>query len=268
VRRPLLTGAVSAATLTLAVTAAGVIAGPLARGRASRDDQQYIAPPPSSHHSFYFTRGIYSSYSRGFRRGGGSWAVDWPKSDLQFNVVLRRLTGIDAYPLEHAVALDDPQLLRYPYLYILEVGGMALQPDEISNLRDYLLKGGFLLVDDFWGNGAWYTLEENLRLVLPEYSIEELPLEHDYFKSFYEGEEVLQVPNVNNARWGQTSECGGCYAGVYGIFDDKRRLMVVINWNTDLGDAWEWAEQPDYPLKYSTYAFEVGVNAIIYAMSH
>lgn len=265
-RRPMMTGAVSAATLTLALAAAAVVTA--APGRAALDAQQrYLGEPPSSHHSFYFTRGAYSGYRRG-GRGGGSWTTDWPKSDLQFNVVLRRLTNIDAYPFEHAVALDDPQLMRYPYLYILEVGGMALQEAEVRNLREYLLKGGFLMIDDFWGNGAWYNLEENLRLVLPEFVIEELPLEHDYFKSFYEVDEVLQVPNVNNAAWGQTSECGGCDPAVYGIFDAKRRLMVVINWNTDLGDAWEWAEQPHYPVKYSTYAFEVGVNSIIYSMSH
>jgi hypothetical protein len=123
-------------------------------------------------------------------------------------------------------------------------------------------------VDDFWGNNEWYPFEDAMRQVLPEYPIEPLPLDHEYFHTFYDVDEVHQVPNVSNARWGVTSECGGCYAEVYGIFDDKRRLMVVINWNTDLGDAWEWAEQPDYPVRYSTYAFEVGVNAIIYAMSH
>jgi len=229
--------------------------------------QQYYAPAPAGNHAFYFTRGIYSSYSGWGRRGGGSWSVDYPKSDRQFNIVLRRLTNIDSYLEPHAVALDDPALLRYPYVYILEVGRIALSPGEISNLRDFLLKGGFLFVDDFWGN-EWYPFEDAMRQVLPEYPIEPLPLDHEYFHAFYSVDEVLQVPNVSNARAGITSECGGCYPEVYGIFDDERRLMVVINWNTDLGDAWEWAERPDYPVKYSTYAFEVGVNAIIYAMSH
>jgi len=232
--------------------------------------QQYcdFDPPPDPGHAFYFTRGVYSNYRGWGRRGGGSWSVDWPKSDCQFNVVLKRLTNIDSYLEPNAVALDDPALLRFPYVYILEVGRIALSPGEISNLRDFLLKGGFLFVDDFWGNNEWYPFEDAMRQVLPEYPIEPLPLDHEYFHTFYDVDEVHQVPNVNNARWGVTSECGGCYAEVYGIFDEKRRLMVVINWNTDLGDAWEWAEQPDYPVRYSTYAFEVGVNAIIYAMSH
>jgi hypothetical protein len=228
----------------------------------------YFEPPPDPGHAFYFTRGIYTSYRGWGRRGGGSWSVDWPKSDCQFNIVLQRLTNIDSYLEPNAVALDDPALLRFPYVYILEVGRIALSPGEISNLRDFLLKGGFLFVDDFWGDNEWYPFEDAMRQVLPEYPIEPLPLEHEYFHAFYSVDEVLQVPNRGNARYGVTSECGGCYPEVYGIFDDERRLMVVINWNTDLGDAWEWAEQPDYPVKYSTYAFEVGVNAIIYAMSH
>jgi len=308
VRRLLLTGAVAAAALASAgagaiVLRAGVFAGrllpageaapismparPYARpftfappgrslpaGPASLEPrhglllQRYRAQAPEENHAFYFTRGIYSSYGGSRRWGGGSWSTDWPKSDQQFNVVLRRLTNIDSYLDPHAVALDDPALLRYPYLYILEVGRIALTPGEVSNLRDYLLKGGFLVVDDFWGDYQWAPFEEAMRQVLPEYQIEPLPLDNEYFKGFYNVDEVLQVPNVNNARRGFTSECPGCYPQVFGIFDARHRLMVVINWNTDLGDAWEWAEQPDYPVKYSTYAFKIGVNSIIYAMSH
>jgi hypothetical protein len=218
-------------------------------------------------HSLFFTRGVYSGYSR-FGRGGGSWATDWPKSDCQFNVVIRRLTNIDLYPYEHAVTLDDPALRHYPFVYILEVGRMALTPAEVDNLRSYLLAGGFLMVDDFWGSYEWANFEEQMRIVFPEYPIVELPLDHAIFKSFYEVDEILQVPNVTNARYGRTWEQDGYVPHVRGIFDDDGRLMVAINWNTDLGDAWEWAEQPDYPVKYSTYAFEMGVNYLVYAMSH
>lgn len=248
----------------------GPVSGPVEAGADFLPQQicYFDGTPPDPGRAFYFTRGAYSSYRGYGRRGGGSWATDWPKSDCQFNIVLQRLTNIHSYLEPNAVTLDDPALLRYPYIYILEVGRIALTPPEITNLRDFLLKGGFLFVDDFWGTSQWYPFEEAMRQVLPEYPIEPLPLEHEYFHTFYDVDEIHQVPNVSNARWGQTSECAGCYPEVYGIFDDKRRLMVVINWNTDLGDAWEWAEQPDYPVRYSTYAFEVGVNAIIFAMSH
>ncbi|MGH7506040.1 MAG: DUF4159 domain-containing protein, partial [Longimicrobiales bacterium] len=248
----------SAATADASTTAADeVVTGTGSRQRFNRS--------PASYHSFYFTRAIYSD--GGWRRRG-SWAIDFPKADLQFLVVLRRLAAIDAYPEENAIQLDDPKLRRYPFLYMLEVGGMSLTPGEVTGLRDYLLAGGFLVVDDFWGTREWANFQYEISRVLPEYPIEELTLDHPIFSAYYVVKKILQVPSINNIRWGQTSECGACQPHVLGIHDENGRLMVIINWNTDLGDAWEWAEQPDYPLMYSTYAFQMGVNFIIYAMSH
>lgn len=233
----------------------------------ARDDTPGMAAS-EPHNAFVFTRAIYSG-GRGFRGfGRGSWSTDYPKSDLQFLTVLRRLVDIDAYGGENAMRLDDPAIRRFPFLYMLEVGYMRLTPEEVQGLRGYLLAGGFVMVDDFWGTAEWYNFEAEIQRVLPEYPIVEIPLEHPLFASVYQMREVLQVPNVNNARWGQTWERDGYVPHVRGIFDEKGRLMVAINWNTDLGDAWEWAEQPDYPVRYSTYAFQVGVNTIIYAMSH
>jgi hypothetical protein len=216
-------------------------------------------------HAFYFTRGIYSDHGN---RWGSAWATDYPKADRQFLTVLRRLTNLDAYDSENAIALDDPELRRFPFLYILEVGFMELTPQEVDGLRGYMLAGGFVFVDDFWGTRQWQSFEQQMRQVLPEYPIVDLPLEHPIFSSFYSIGEVLQVPAINNIRRGRTSEQDGYEAQVRAIFDERGRLMMMINWNTDLGDAWEWAEQPDYPLKYSTFAYQVGVNAIVYAMSH
>lgn len=223
---------------------------------------------PSRRHEFYFTRGIYSS-GRGRRGWGGSWAVDFPKADRQFLTVVNRLVDIDAYEYENAIRLDDPDLRRYPFLYALEVGDMALTDAELTGLREYLLAGGFLVIDDFWGSWEWANFEYEIKRVLPEYPIVELPLDHAVFDTVYKIGEVIQVPNINNAaRGGPTWERDGYEAHVRGIFDEKGRLMVVINWNTDLGDAWEWAERPEYPLKYSTFAVEMGVNFIVYGMSH
>ena len=247
--------------------AAGTPETAFAAGGAVRLQEWYR--PPSATHAFYFPRGIYSGGGRG-RRGWGrsAWATDFPKADLQFVTVLRRLARVDVYQQENAITLDDPNLRRFPFLYMLEVGSMGLTPPERTGLRDYLLAGGFLLIDDFWGSREWENFEYEIRQVLPEYAIEELTLEHPIFEAYYEIDEILQVPAINNIRWGQTSEQDGYVPHVLGIHDDKGRLMVLINWNTDLGDAWEWAEQPDYPLKYSTYAFQIAVNFIIYAMSH
>lgn len=227
------------------------------------------APGPGTDaHSFYFTRAAYSSASFGWR-GGRAWSTDYPKADRQFLVVLRRVTNLDADPWENAVRLDDPSLRRYPFLYAVEVGRMDLTDAEVEGLRGYLLAGGFLVVDDFWGTREWAAFERNIRKVFPTRPIVELAPDHPVFRSYYQIDELVQVPAVNNIlRAGRTWERDGYTPHVRGIFDDDGRLMVAINWNTDLGDAWEWADIPEYPLEYSTFAYEMGVNLIVYAMSH
>ncbi|MDE0357511.1 MAG: DUF4159 domain-containing protein [Gammaproteobacteria bacterium] len=225
---------------------------------------------PLPMHEFYFTRAAYSGGGGGFRRWRRqSWATDYPKSDRQFLIVAERLTGLDMFMEEHPRTLTDEHLNRFPFLYALEVGGMSMTPEEATALRDYLLRGGFLVVDDFWGTYEWEIFEYEMQKVLPEYPIVDVPLEHEIFHTFYDIDEIIQVPNVNNGRSGwRTHERDGYEPFVKGIFDEEGRLMVIINWNTDLGDAWEWAEDPYYPLRYSTYAIQMGVNFIIYAMSH
>ncbi|MGD8331932.1 MAG: DUF4159 domain-containing protein, partial [Acidobacteriota bacterium] len=132
----------------------------------------------------------------------------------------------------------------------------------------YLAAGGFLFIDDFWGTYEWENWEWEIHKVLPGSEIVELPLDHPLFSTFYQIDEILQVPNVGNARYGITYEKDGYVPHVRAIFGDDGRLLVLINWNTDLGDAWEWAEDPFYPLMYSNYAYQMAVNAIVYAMSH
>ena len=225
--------------------------------------------PGDRAHSFYFTRVAYSSGFRGRGRGGGSWATDYPKADQQFLVVLQRLTNLDAFPYEHPVQLDDPELRRYPFIYSVEVGAMNLSDAEVAALREYILAGGFMVADDFWGSYEWSNFEAQMRRVFPEYAIVDIPKDHAVFRSFYDVDSIIQVPNVQNGTNGwQTHEQDGYTPHLRGIFDEQGRLLVAINWNTDLGDAWEWAEQPAYPLKFSTYAYQMGVNFIVYAMSH
>ena len=218
-------------------------------------------------HEFYFTRAAYSGFGT---MGYASWSVDFPKADRQFLIGLRRLLGhLDAYECENPILLNDPRLAEYPFLYAVEVGQMALTEEEIAGLRRYLLSGGFLMLDDFWGTQEWTNLEVELSRVLPEYPIVDVDLDHPIFHCFYDIERLVQVPNVGLGRaGGRTHERDGYFPHVRGVFDDRGRLMVVINWNCDLGDAWEWAEDPYYPLEFSTYAYQVGVNFIVYAMTH
>lgn len=243
---------------------------PLAPAVATPQDPRHRRMLPgelSGRYPFYWTRAIYSGWRRrGW--GGQSWAIDYPKGDQQFILVLKRLVRLDAYDWDNAVALDDPDLRRFPVLYAVEVGGMELTEPEVEGLRGYLDAGGFLIVDDFWGN-EWMAWEYNIRRVFPDRPIVDIGLDHPLYSAYYDIEEVKQVPARGRGIYGRpTEECYGCYPAVRGIYDDDGRLMVVINWNTDLGDAWEWAEDPSYPLEYSTYAYEMGANMIVYAMSH
>jgi hypothetical protein len=226
----------------------------------------FTTPPEDSvgSHEFYFTRSVYSGYRR-----GGSWRVDFPRADRIFLTGLRRMTLIDAYEGENPVSLADPNLTRFPFLYVLEVGGMGLTPAEAEGLRNYLLAGGFLFVDDFWGTYEWMNFEREITRVLPGYPMREIPLDHPVFSTVYDIDSIIQVPNVGNGRrGGPTYERDGYVPHVRGIFDENDRLMVAIHWNTDLGDAWEWADDPYYPLRYSNYAWQVAINFIVYAMTH
>lgn len=217
---------------------------------------------------FYWTRAIYSGEGGWYGRRQ-SWSTDFPKGDQQFLVVLKRLVKLSAYDWENAVHLANPDLRRFPILYAVEVGRMRLSDEEVEGLRGYLEAGGFLIVDDFWGTREWQIFEWNMARVFPTRTIEDIPIEHPLFSTFYDIEEIRQVPNISNARWGvRTHERDGYVPYVRGIFDDYGRLMVAINFNTDLGDAWEWAEDPRYPLEYSTFAYELGTNLIVYGLSH
>lgn len=247
-------------------------------GRPTREESQDLRlrmPPedePPGRHAFYWTRAVYNGVSRGgwWGRGNPTWATDFPKGDRQFLVVLQRLVQLDAYDFENAVDLADPRLRRFPLIYAVEVGYMDLTEAEVQGLRGYLEAGGMLLVDDFWGEREWANFQYNMARVLPGHPIVEIPSDHPLFSAYYDIEEIKQVPARGRGIGGRPTweRPDAKTPHVRGIFDEEGRLMVVINFNTDLGDAWEWAEDPYYPLEYSTFAYEMGANMIVYGMSH
>ena len=265
--RPLGTGSIALVVVTLVVVGLGVLRAvaqqPDPDFRTLLDGRLSSHKQPAEPSEFYFTRGVYTS---GWR--WGSWSVDFPKADRQFMLAVNSLIDISAAERENAVRLDDPNIRRFPFLYVLEVGDMALPASEARGLRDYLLAGGFLVIDDFWGSWEWGNFERQIRRVLPEHPIVEIPLDHPIFNAVYRIDKIVQVPAIGNHWRGRTCEQDGYTPHARGIFDHAGRLMVIINWNTDLGDAWEWFERPEYPLEYSSFAVQMGVNFIVYAMSH
>lgn len=243
-------------------------ASPGARTPLAGARQPASSPQPAGERprAFYFARAQYAG-SHEWRRG--AWATDFPKADRQFITVAQRLLPtLDIYPADHTVRFDDPSLRRFPFVYAVEVSYMSLTEPEVAGLRDYLQAGGFLFVDDFWGSAEWASFEGQIRRVLPDRPIVDLPTDHPVFHTYYDIARIYQVPAIDNiCRRGRTAERDGFEPAVRGIFDAAGRLVVLISWNSDLGDAWEWAEQPCYPLEFSTYAFQLGINAIVYAMS-
>ena len=219
-------------------------------------------------------------------RGGGRWLVDYPEADQNFSLRLSQLTTLNVNKDEnrefvHAiVGLDEPDLFKYPFIYMLEVGAMSLTEPEREGLRAYLLRGGFLLVDDFWGDFAWENWVFEISQVFPpeEYPLVDIPLDHEIFHIVFNLEDVPQVPGIRSWEWSGDSVEGdysrytvyGSEAHCKGIFDHSGRLMAVIMHNTDLGDGWEReGEHIDYFREYSAkLAYPMGINIVVYAMTH
>ena len=219
---------------------------------------------------FTFARTVYDSPYGSYRRRG-MWAVDFPEADNNFIVGLREWAGtnLKIAPRPEQVPIMDDRLFDYPFIYMVEPGFLELSTEQAARLREYLLRGGFIFCDDFWGEYEWQNVQEEFHKVLPEYEIKNLPLSHPIFHSYLDIEEVVQVPNIGNARaGGDTSEKGGVVPYYMGIEDKNGRMVAFFARNSDLGDAWEWINDPSYPVKYGLPAYRVGVNVIIYAMSH
>ena len=240
--------------------------------------------------TFTFARAMYSDagsrgfggFGLGFRGGdylgdgGPPWSIDYPDADRHMMLVARRLSLLDACEWGYPISLADPDLRRFPFLYSLEWGYAGLSEAELRGLRGYLEAGGLLMIDDFWGTLQWQNFEYEMDRVLPGRPIVELPRDHVFFRIYYDIKgQIMQVPGAQDGRaiamgipGARTYQQDGYDPHVRGIFGDDGRLMVVIHFNTDLGDALEWAEDPFYPLDYSRFASELFLNTIMYALSY
>jgi len=219
--------------------------------------------------------GGFGRFGRGgdWREGGTPWAVDYPRGDRYFAKILRRLTTIDVRSVEQPVNLDDgDDVYDWPYLIVGLPGFWDLTDAQVVKLRDYLLRGGFLLADSFFGNREWEGFEDGIKRVFPDRDIVELPDSHPLFHTVYDLDARHMVPNMNALMDGgvpyRNGGNGGSVPHWRAILDDNKRVMVAIAFNNDLGDSYQWADDPDYPAEGAELGLRMGVNFVVYALTH
>lgn len=224
---------------------------------------------------FTFARLRYNSRQRWGRNG--KWLTDYPDSDLNFSYRLQQLTSLQISPVGAIVDIDAEQLRHYPFVYMIEVGDIGITDNEARILREYMLNGGFIMVDDFWGSDEWAGFYRAFKKIFPNREPVELPLEHEIFHIVFDLKKKPQIPSVGAAIEGRsqgiTYEWNKPNAETVhykGVFDDKGHMMMMICHNTDLGDGWEEeGTDPWYFREFSEkYGYPLGINIIFYALTH
>ena len=213
--------------------------------------------------------GRWSGEGGGWTEGHTSWTQDYPRADRHLAQAVRRLTRIQARSVEQPVNLDDQDdVYNWPWLCAGEMGDWKLTDAQAKVLREYLLRGGFLMLDDFWGTVEWERFDESMRRVFPERPIVEIESSDAIFHTIYNLSDRYQIPGEWALARGTTYRADGNMAHWQGIYDDHGRVMVAISFNSDIGDSWEWADDPHYPEKYSALGIRIGVNYVVYDMTH
>jgi hypothetical protein len=219
-----------------------------------------------------FVRIRYSSWNtEGFRARYWSdpWAIDGPAAEQNLSRRLQSVTSIRVSdPI--VLALDDPRLWAHPWIYFVEPGNLSLKDTEVPILREFLLRGGTATLDDFHGTIEWDHVSRELARVFPDRRIVDLAPDHPIYRCFYRIDEYPQIPGLGSFFSGRTWEKGGFEARLRAILDDRGRPMVLINWNTDMGDGWEWSNAEEYPgyIKHTAEAYRMMINEIVYALTH
>lgn len=207
-----------------------------------------------------------------WREGGTSWTQDYPRADRHFAQAMRRLSLVHVRSVEQPVNLDDgDDAFNYPWMNAGEMGDWKLTSAQAAALREYLLRGGFIMLDDFWGTEEYNRFYESMRRVFPDRPVVEIDDADPIFHVVYDLDDRYQVPGQWALQRGITyrnGDEGGSVPHWLGIYDDHGRVMVAMTFNSDVGDSWEWADDPGYPEKYSALGIRIGVNYVIYSMTH
>jgi hypothetical protein len=258
----------------LTVAAVAVVAAAAQNGHGGRRWAQYefemqdpADDPPDAWEKaeFAFGRLRFQSMRRGRRYA--PWGIDANKSERQFILGVRRLTRIHARSVEQIVDINSDEIFDWPWMYAVSVGDWVVSEPQAARLREYLRRGGFLMVDDFHAEYEWEQFMAGINRALPEARAVELEDDSPIFHVVYDLSKRLQVPGLNVVH-GPGYERGGVVPHWRAVLDDKGRVQVGICHNMDLGDAWEWADLPEYPEKYASEAYRLGINYILYAMTH
>jgi len=220
-----------------------------------------------------YTRG---GYGRGFgfrnrgtwTEGNTIWTQDYPRADRHFVQALRRLTRISVRSVEQPINLDDGGEFDWPWLYAVQPGSWQLTDPQVKALREYLLRGGFFMADDFWGEDGWEIFMQSMKKVFPEYQVVDLPNDSQIFHTVYDLDDRYQVASQGSVRMGRSWKCSPCPDKWRGIVDEHGRVVVAITFQSDVGDSWEWADAPSYPQEYAALGIRIGVNYVVYAMTH
>jgi len=231
------------------------------------------APIPSDYRNpaeFVLGRLMYPSDRGGdWTLGGGSWTVDYPRGDRTFAVAIRRLTRVDVRSVEQPVNPDDgDDLFNWPYLHAGMPTTWSFSQAQAQKLREYLLRGGFMICDSFFGTQEWSGFERGIRQIFPDRPITDLPDDDPIFHTAYDLTEKYQVGNYRSRFNGKWYRSDGKVPYWRAIRDDHGRVVVAINFNNDLGDSWQLADNPAYPQKFSYMGIRLGIDYVVYSMTH
>jgi hypothetical protein len=223
--------------------------------------------PPNPHGMF--SRPFRFGGRRDWREGGTSWTQDYPRADRHFAQALRRLSRINVRSVEQPVNPDDgDDIYNWPWLSAGEMGDWTLTDKQAETIREFLLRGGFLQLDDFWGPEEWARFEEGMKKIFPERPLVDIEDDDAIFHTVYDLKDRYQVLGSWGLNGRQSYRVAGTVAHWMGIYDDNKRVMVAISFNSDVGDSWEWADDPTYPEKFSALGIRIGVNYAVYDLTH
>jgi hypothetical protein len=208
------------------------------------------------------------NFAGDWREGGTNWTMDYPRSDRHLSAALRRLTRIQVRSVEQPLNLEDGDVYDWPWLYGVEVGHWNLTDDQARTMREYLLRGGFFMCDDFHGTDEWDVFVASMEKVFPDRPIVEIANADPIFHTVYDLDDRYQVPGAQYLDTGKTFEKDGRVPHWRAIYDDRGRIMVAMCFNMDLGDSWEHADNPRYPQRFSALGIRIGVDYLVYSFTH